>query len=131
MNDFQDSVNWDYAVTRLRTACMGQPIELQLLWLFEILTILLFKANVGTRYVIRMDEAYRLTHRNMASVAGSLGLSKLTVGRLASYRDTFVHFGYLEATPLLEKFFERTSSEEIDLLQQVTGVTLNMRNSLA
>lgn len=132
MSDFKDSVDWNYAVARLRTSCIGQPLELQAVWMFEILAVLLFlKHKDKAKDVKRIEGAYRLTHAKMINFAASVGLTESTVGILSAYRDKFVHFGYLEATPLLERFFSETSSQDLDRLQQYTGVTLNMRNSLA
>lgn len=131
MSDFKDSIDWSYMMQRLQVACLGQPLELQLLWLFEILSIFLFLKNKdASRHIIRLDKSYRLTHANMPILAADLGFTPKFIKQLADYRDTFVHFGYLEAAPLLTKFFESISPEELGLLQQVTGVTLNMRNSL-
>lgn len=130
MSDFTDDIDWMYAAKRLKLACMGQVLELQLVWMFEILSIVLFSINIKHKYVIRLDKSYRLTHANMKLLADTVGLQKRTVGYLSDYRDKFVHFGYLEAQPQLDKLLENVPSEDMDKLQRITGVTLDFNSRL-
>lgn len=130
MSDFKDDINWNIALSDLREACKYRVLELQLVWMFEIITILLFQINIGSKLVRRLDGAYRLTHKGVIQLASQVGVREGTLGRLSEYRDTFVHFGYLRAKPLLLEFLEYVTVEELDNLMQVSEVTLNLRNGL-
>lgn len=131
MSDFTDGTDWELAVQRLRLSCVGQCLDLQMVWLFEILAILLFQANKGSKYVVRLSKSWRLTHRDMPKLVPAVGISQSLVNRLIAYRNTFCHFGFLDAKPLLQEFLATAPPEELDRLQRYTGVTLNLRNQLS
>lgn len=131
MSDFRDGIDWNAAVTRLRLSCTGQALDIQVVWMFEVLAIQLFLIAKGTPLVTRLSKSWRLTHRDMRKLAPEVGLRISTVQRLSTYRDTFCHFGFLDAKLLLQDFLLKTDSDELDRLQQYTGVTLNLRNQLS
>ena len=60
MSDFKDDINWNIALSDLREACKYRVLELQLVWMFEIITILLFQINIGSKLVRRLDGAYNI-----------------------------------------------------------------------
>lgn len=130
MSDFQDNIDWKYTVIRLRSSCVGQPLNIQLIWMFEILSIVLFTLNTKSRYVVRLDKSYRLTHEHMVYLAATVGLQSSTIGYLSAYRNKFVHFGYLEAQTLLDKLLQNITEEDLKQLQKITGVTLDFDNRL-
>lgn len=131
MSDFKDNIDWELAVQRLRLSCAGQCLDLQLVWMFEILAILMFLNNKESKYVLRLAESWRLTHKNMPNLAEAIGISRVLVRKLGEYRDTFCHFGFLAAKPIMQDVLSESNSEELDRLQQYTGVTLNLRNQLS
>lgn len=130
MSDFKDEIDWNLAIHDLREACKYRVLEMQLIWLFEIISILLFQNNIGSKLVRRLDGYYRLTHKDAIQLAPQIGVRESVFRKLSDYRDTFVHFGYLRAKPLLLEFLEYVTVEELDNLMQVSEVTLNLRNGL-
>lgn len=119
-------------------SCVGMSVELQLVWLFEICVLLCYLYGRNTtrnKITTSNDDADIDIDIAYAKYLGVYAPERLLINRgaytrLYLFRNAFVHKGYLEDQVLLQEFFEAVSSEELDALQTVTGVTLNMRNTL-
>lgn len=62
MSDYTYDINFEERVRSLRQSATGMPIELQLVWVAELLCIwLLLKNRDSSNKVIHLDKAWRLT----------------------------------------------------------------------
>ena len=127
--------DYDYVLTRLRQACVGTPVELQLVWAFEILVILMYLklrelpsrskllgAPADNNYVDTFDTS-KLSHAH-----AYLGIDREICGRLIKFRHLFVHKGYLEAQPYLTGILNCDAG--LASLSIVTGIDFTITNTL-
>ena len=130
VSDYTYDINFEERVRSLRQSATGMPIELQLVWVAELLCIwLLLKNRDSSNKVIHLDKAWRLTHRSATMLANTAGLGFRTVAILFDFRDAFVHEGLLSAVPYQLQLLSRPQ-QEFDTLQKVVGVKLNPGRSL-
>lgn len=130
MSDYTFNINFEERINELRQSAIGAPVELQIVWMAELLCIcLLLKYRDSSRKIIKLDKAWRLTHKAAAVMVSDIGVSFQTAVDLFGFRDTFVHAGLIAAVPHQIQFLSRPQSE-LDILQKFTGVNLNQGRSL-
>lgn len=130
MSDYTYDINFEERVRSLRQSATGMPIELQLVWVTELLCIwLLLKNRDSSNKVIHLDKAWRLTHRSATMLANTAGLGFRTVAIIFDFRDAFVHEGLSSAVQYQLQLLS-LPQQELDTLQKVVGVKLNIGRSL-
>lgn len=131
MSDYKFSTDFGKLVTVLRQSTAGAPIELQLVWMAELLSILLLLTNRDrpNGHIIKQTGSWRITHSIAPTLAPTVGLHPKTVSLLLKFRNTFVHNSSIAAAQLQLQLLS-IPQKELDTLQEVTGVKLNQGRSL-
>lgn len=123
MSDYSFNTDFDKLIRVLRQSAVGAPVELQLVWMAELLSILLLKNRDNpTSCIIKQTGYWRITHGATPSLASTVGLQHKTVSLLLKFRDAFVHNGSIAAVQLQ---LLSLPQKELDTLQEITGVKLN------
>lgn len=130
MSDYSFNTDFDKLIRVLRQSAVGAPVELQLVWMAELLSILLLKNRDNpTSCIIKQTGYWRITHGATPSLASTVGLQHKTVSLLLKFRDAFVHNGSIAAVQLQLQLLS-LPQKELDTLQEITGVKLNPGRSL-
>lgn len=130
MSDYSFNTDFDKLIRVLRQSAVGAPVELQLVWMAELLSILLLKNRDNpTSCIIKQTGYWRITHGATPSLASTVGLQHKTVSLLLKFRDAFVHNGSIAAVQLQLQLLS-LPQKELDTLQEITGVKLNIGRSL-
>lgn len=125
MSDYSFNTDFDKLIRVLRQSAVGAPVELQLVWMAELLSILLLKNRDNpTSCIIKQTGSWRITHGATPSLAATVGLQHKTVSLLLKFRDAFVHNGSIAAVQLQLQLLS-LPQKELDTLQEITGVKLN------
>lgn len=126
MSDYSFNTDFDKLIRVLRQSAVGAPVELQLVWMAELLSILLLLKNRDnpTSCIIKQTGYWRITHGATPSLAATVGLQHKTVSLLLKFRDAFVHNGSIAAVQLQLQLLS-LPQKELDTLQEITGVKLN------
>lgn len=125
MSDYSFNTDFDKLIRVLRQSAVGAPVELQLVWMAELLSILLLKNRDNpTSCIIKQTGSWRITHGATPSLAATVGLQHKTVSLLLKFRDAFVHNGSIAAVQLQLQLLSMPQ-KELDTLQEITGVKLN------
>lgn len=125
MSDYSFNTDFDKLIRVLRQSAVGAPVELQLVWMAELLSILLLKNRDNpTSCIIKQTGYWRITHGATPSLAATVGLQHKTVSLLLKFRDAFVHNGSIAAVQLQLQLLS-LPQKELDTLQEITGVKLN------
>lgn len=125
MSDYSFNTDFDKLIRVLRQSAVGAPVELQLVWMAELLSILLLKNRDNpTSCIIKQTGYWRITHGATPSLASTVGLQHKTVSLLLKFRDAFVHNGSIAAVQLQLQLLS-LPQKELDTLQEITGVKLN------
>lgn len=131
MSDYKFSTDFGKLVTVLRQSTAGAPIELQLVWMAELLSILLLLKNRDrpNGHIIKQTGSWRIPHSIAPTLAPTVGVHPKTVSLLLKFRNTFVPNGSIAAVQLQSQLLS-IPQKELDTLQEVTGVKLNQGRSL-
>lgn len=125
MSDYSFNTDFDKLIRVLRQSAVSAPVELQLVWMAELLSILLLKNRDNpTSCIIKQTGSWRITHGATPSLAATVGLQHKTVSLLLKFRDAFVHNGSIAAVQLQLQLLS-LPQKELDTLQEITGVKLN------
>lgn len=125
MSDYSFNTDFDKLIRVLRQSAVGAPVELQLVWMAELLSILLLKNRDNpTSCIIKQTGYWRITHGATPSLASTVGLQHKTVSLLLKFRDAFVHNGSIAAVQLQLQLLS-LPQKELDTLQEIMGVKLN------
>lgn len=125
MSDYSFNTDFDKLIRVLRQSAVGAPVELQLVWMAELLSILLLKNRDNpTSCIIKQTGYWRITHGATPSLAATVGLQHKTVSLLLKFRDAFVPNGSIAAVQLQLQLLS-LPQKELDTLQEITGVKLN------
>lgn len=103
MGEYDVNFNYYETIATLRESCKFMPLELQLIWLLEIL---LLSAYMGNRSKVRRfnykgQHIYSFNDLRRASKKIT-GIEPNTLRLLIKFRNTYVHEGWLSAKDMYE-----------------------------
>ena len=121
MGEFRNNDNYAKELNLLRKSTKDYPLELQLVWLFEILMILTYIAHVRKHLYMKYNtdrDTYVITQSKCVSYV-SRGLRDADVmSLLAKFRDAYVHEGSLSDA---SRMFQELVDDHKDALRILAG----------
>lgn len=128
--EFEFDFNCDKVLAELRKEFEYYPIELQLVWLSEMLLIIAFGTIKNTKKVKlnKNNNKYVFTQRNAESILGSIIQNSKIPLLLNKYRNEYVHRGAYNSFYMFKEIFDNATI--INKLAEYAGVKLNWNCSL-
>lgn len=128
--EFELNYNPLQALSLLKKDFAYYPIELQLVWLSEIMLVLTFidMSDNGTLQLNKKQDRYVLTQQMARSILAPMLRGDRYILILNTLRNIYVHKGSLAALPQYRKLLIYKC--HIDKLAEFAGVTLNWNCSL-
>lgn len=135
MPEFAKDFNAEDALNSFRKSLKYYPIELQLVWLFEMLVIIAYtKASEDGSSLIGFNKRsgnYVLTQSKTRVIISSILASDKILKLLETFRNYYVHKGPDQAYKFYKDVFTKSNRRnEMNKLADLAGVTLNWNCSL-
>ena len=129
MPTYDNDINkWIKAADIIRADIIRAPIELQLVWVFELLLLMAFvKNHKDNKFIKWNSEKASLDSKRCFSFYDKQYAR--TINILGKFRNTFVHFGFAAASAYFRDIMD-TCSDLDQLCEQYVKIKLNRGNRI-